>query len=109
VPDEVGVGNLDDLVTELEVDGALDVGDRAIDVHISAAIGLRGRESGDDLVEDGSGQGADSVAAVKEDGLGGCSRESGVDGAVLLNETDTIEVDPVSGIVSLWGSIWVRE
>ncbi|KAI6773913.1 hypothetical protein HG531_000762 [Fusarium graminearum] len=81
VPDEVGVGDLDGLVAKLEVNAALDVGDGTVDIDISTTVGLCGRESGNDLVEDGSGQGADGR----------------VNGAVLLNEANAIEADPVSG------------
>ena len=99
VPDEVGVGNLDSLAGEGEVNGTLDVSDRTVDVNVGAAVPLSGREVVDDLVEDGAGQSAHSVTTVKKNRLA-TSREDGVGRAIFLLEADGVQVDPVSGIVS---------
>lgn len=99
VPDKVCVGDLDDGVAELEVDGALEVGDGAVDVDVGAGGSLGGGEGCDDLVEDGAGEGADGVSAVEEDGLAVCLGEDRVFGAVVLDDADAVEVDPVTTIV----------
>lgn len=99
MPDEVCVGDLDDGIAELEVDGALEIGDGAIDIDVSAGGSLGGGERCDDLVEDGAGEGADGVSAVEEDGLAVGLGEDCVFGAVVLDDADTVEMDPVTAIV----------
>jgi hypothetical protein len=99
VPDEVCVGDLDDGVAELEVDGALEIGDGAIDIDVSAGGSLGRGESCDDLVEDGAGECADGVSAVEEDGLAVCLGEDCVFGTVVLDDADAVEVNPVAATV----------
>lgn len=97
LPDEIGIGDVDDGLAKGEVDGSLGGGDGAVDrVHVGAGDGLGGGEGGDELVEHGGGQGAQGVAAVEEDGEAVGLGEDDILGAVVLVEADAVEVDPVS-------------
>ena len=97
VPDEVVVGDVDDGLAEVEVDGALGVANSAVNlVQVGARDGLSGGEDGDKLVEHVGGESAQGVAAVKQDSEAVGLLEDGVLGAIILSEADTVEVDPES-------------
>jgi hypothetical protein len=101
MPHEVVVADVDDLVAEGEVEGATEAGVQAVnDVEIGVGDILGRREGGKELLEDGGGQGAERVAAVKQDALALGSRRGLVDlndVAIGLVDRDAVDVNPVAG------------
>ena len=70
LPDEVAVRDVDGGVAKLEVEGALGVGDGAVDKVLAAGLHLGRGEGLQELVEGGGGQSADGVTRVEEESLG---------------------------------------
>lgn len=100
LPDEIGVGDLDDSLAELVVDAALGGLDYVAVNGVLVALGvLLGRgESSKDLLEVLGGESADGVTGVEENGLAVGLVEDGRDRTIILGDADTIEVDPVAGL-----------
>lgn len=100
LPDEIGVGDLDDSLAELVVDAALGGLDNAAVNGVLVALGvLLGRgESSKDLLEVLGGESADGVTGVEENGLAVGLVEDRRDRTIILGDADTIEVDPVAGL-----------
>lgn len=94
-PDEVVVRSGDDGVAELEVNGAVLLGDSAVNVVLAGAgVELGGGESSQKLVEGIGREGAQGVAGVEEESLGRV--ENGGGGAILSLDVDAVALSPVA-------------
>lgn len=96
MPDKVGIRNLDGGLAESKVNGALELGDIAVDRVVGTDSRLDSGESCQELLKDGTGEGADGVAAVKNDSIAAGLGKDGVLGTVVLSEAHAVEVNPVS-------------
>lgn len=99
LPDEVLVLDVDDDVTKLEVDTAGGVDDIAVNnVVARGSLQTGRREGGEDLLEKGTGKGADGVAAIEEHRLAVRLVEDLNLGSILLGDAHTIHVNPVTSV-----------
>jgi hypothetical protein len=96
LPDKVCVRNLDDSFSKEKVDGAGHVHHRAVyRVERRLRDGLGCGERVDNGLDDGTRKGAQSVAAIKHDGLSGGLGEDG-NLLAVLDKGEAVEIDPVS-------------
>jgi len=101
VPNKIVVAHINDLITKREVEGATLTRIQAVNhVQVSVRGVLGGREGRNEVLHDGSGQGAECISAVQQERLTLATTRRAVDGyhvTVRLVDRDAVGVDPEPG------------
>lgn len=101
MPNKIVVAHINDLITKREVEGATLTRIQAVNhVQVSVRGVLGGREGRNEVLHDGSGQGAECISAVQQERLTLATTRRAVDGyhvTVRLVDRDAVGVDPEPG------------